>query len=68
MSYSGAKRRITDEHMAGEMNTLSITNDHNYCGNEAKFNPDDDLYMKFGATPDMQDGGGTVDDVDHRKQ
>lgn len=54
--------------MAGEINTLSITNDHNYCGSEAKFNPDDDLYMKFGTTPDLQDVDDTVNDIDQRKQ
>ena len=39
--YFGTKRRITDEHMAAEMNGLYITNDHDYCNNPAMFNPDD---------------------------
>ena len=45
--YFGTKRRITDEHMAAEMNGLYITNDHDYCNNPAMFNPDDDADMQF---------------------
>lgn len=51
--YPGAKRLITDEHMAAGMNSLYITNDHNYSGNAAMFNPDNDLNMQFSPVSDQ---------------
>ena len=55
--------------MAGEMNNLYITNDHNYCGNAGIFNLDDDLNMQFGTTSDQQNNDDDgIDNVDQRKQ
>ncbi|CAB4000225.1 Hypothetical predicted protein [Paramuricea clavata] len=69
--YCGTKRRITDEHMATGMNSLYITNDHNYCGSAAMFNPNDDLNMQFStiSDDDMQDNEGNIEDnVDREKR
>lgn len=44
----GVKRRITDEHMAAEMNTLCLNNEQKYCHGEAVFNPTEMVDTHFG--------------------
>ena len=61
--YSGTKRRITDEHMAAEMNGLYITNEHNYCNDRAVFNPDEGFDMQFSTiSNDAEDNGLDIDE------
>jgi hypothetical protein len=69
--YTGTKRRITDEHMAAEMNSLFITNEHDYCqGNSAIFNPNDDLNMQFSTVSnDVQNNDSHIDDnIEHKNR
>jgi hypothetical protein len=57
--------------MATGMNSLYITNDHNYCGNTAMFDPNNDLSIQFStiSDDDMQDNEGNIDDnVDREKR
>ena len=57
--FSGTKRRITDEHMAAEMNGLYISNEHNYCNDPAVFYPDEGLDMQFSTV-----SNDTMNDLD----
>jgi hypothetical protein len=56
--------------MAAEMNSLFITNEHDYCRNAAIFNPNDDLNMQFSTVSnDVQNNDSHIDDnIEHKKR